>query len=95
MSAGKPSFRERMKPLEYVMFGTVAGVFTGLVVLLSTQSWALAGIFALVAFAACLLVVATLLLSVNKDIDKNKLEQAKRAEQNTGSEQDEGDAPRP
>lgn len=83
MSEG-PSFRERMKPLEYLSFGAVAGVFTGLVVLLTTRNWVLVGIFALVAFTATLLVVATLLLSVNKDIDKTKLEEAKRAEEADG-----------
>ena len=82
----KPSFRDRMKPMEYLSFAAVAALFTGLVVLLTTRNWALVGIFALVAFTATLLVVATLLLSVNKDIDKKNLEAAKRAEKADGDD---------
>ena len=77
----KPSFRDRMKPMEYLSFAAVAALFTGLVVLLTTRNWALVGIFALVAFTATLLVVA-----VNKDIDKKNLEAAKRAEKADGDD---------
>lgn len=76
----KPTFRERMKPVEYLSFAGGAAIFTGLVVLLTTREWLLVLIFSLIAFVVSLLVVATLLLSVNKDIDKNRLEEAKRDE---------------
>lgn len=76
----KPSFRERMKPVEYLSFAGLAALFTGLTVLLTTREWLLVAIFTLLAFVVALLVVATLLLSVNKDIDKNRLEEAKLQE---------------
>lgn len=81
MNENRPTFRDRMKPMEYLGFAAVAAIFTGLVVLLTSKNWVLVGIFALAAFVVCLITLATLLLMVNKDIDKTKLEAAKRDEE--------------
>lgn len=81
MNENRPTFRDRMKPAEYLGFAAVAAIFTGLVVLLVSRNWLLVTVFALVAFVVCLITLATLLLVINKDIDKNKLEAAKREEE--------------
>ena len=81
MNENRPTFRDRMKPVEYVGFAAVAAIFTGLVVLLVSRSWLLVAVFALIAFVVCLITLATLLLLINKDIDKTKLEAAKREEE--------------
>ncbi|MGO1392054.1 hypothetical protein [Agrococcus casei] len=81
MNENRPTFRDRMKPTEYLGFAAVAAIFTGLVVLLVSRNWLLVTVFALVAFVVCLITLATLLLVINKDIDKNKLEAAKREEE--------------
>lgn len=80
MNEQRPTFRDRMKPVEYIGFAAIAAIFTGLVVLLVSKSWLLVAVFSLVAFVACLITLATLLLMINKDIDKTKLEAAKREE---------------
>lgn len=53
-----PSRRDRLRPLELLGFSGVLGVFAGLVVLLATRNFVLAGVFFGIAFIASVLVVA-------------------------------------
>ena len=55
-----PTRRERLRPLELLIFSAVLAIFAGLIVLLTTRSLLLAVIFFGVAFIASVLVVALL-----------------------------------
>lgn len=71
----KPSRREILKPLEYLVISAIFGTFTGLVVLLSTRQPMLALIGFGIAFIAGLVGIALFALSVpidefeRKDLD--------------------------
>ena len=53
-----PTRRDRLRPLELVLFSTVLAIFAGLVVLLTTRDWVLALIFLGVAFIVTVMMVA-------------------------------------
>lgn len=59
----EPTRQERIRPVEYLGMAGVFGLFTGLIVLLSTRQIALAGIFLGVAFIVGLVVLAMLSLA--------------------------------
>lgn len=56
----QPSRRDRLKPLELLVFSGVLGVFAGVVVLIASRSLVLAGVFAGIGFIVSLLFVALL-----------------------------------
>lgn len=60
----EPARRDRTRPLELLGLSGAFGLFTGLVVLLSTRDLVLALIFAGVAFIVGLVVLAMLALAV-------------------------------
>ena len=60
----QPTRRQQLKPFEYLAFAAVAGVFAGLVVLLSVRDVVLALVFFGVAFIFTLLLTATLMLAI-------------------------------
>ncbi|GAA1619076.1 ABC transporter ATP-binding protein [Leucobacter chromiireducens] len=53
-----PSRRDRLRPLELLVFATVLGVFAGLIVLLTTRDWVLGLIFLGIGFIVSVLMVA-------------------------------------
>jgi hypothetical protein len=73
---GQPSRREILKPVELLLFAAVAGIFMGLIVLMSTRDIAFALIGLGVAFIVTLVGIAMFSLSVKpgdlerKDIDE-------------------------
>lgn len=72
----QPTRRQQLKPFEYLAFAAVAGIFVGLVVLLSVRDVVLALVFFGVAFIGTLLITATLMLAIKPkgrsaaDLDK-------------------------
>lgn len=65
-----PDLRTRLRPLELLGLSGAAGVFAGLVVLMSTRDLVLALIFLGIAFIVSLMVFAMMALSVSpKDED--------------------------
>lgn len=72
----QPTRRQQLKPFEYLAFAAAAGIFVGLVVLLSVRDVVLALIFFGVAFIGTLLITATLMLAIKPrgrsaaDLDK-------------------------
>lgn len=59
-----PSRKDRIRPVELLVFSAILGVFAGLVVLMSTREITLALIFLGVAFIVSLVVLAMLSLAV-------------------------------
>jgi hypothetical protein len=59
-----PSRRDRMRPVELLVFAAVLGLFVGAFVFMGTREWGLALIMAGVAFWASLVIIATLLIAV-------------------------------
>lgn len=53
-----PTRRDRLRPLELLVFATVLGVFAGLIVLLTTRDLILAAIFLGIGFITSVLMVA-------------------------------------
>ncbi|MCW2289315.1 ABC transporter ATP-binding protein [Leucobacter luti] len=53
-----PSRRDRLRPLELIVFSAVLGVFAGLIVLLTTREPLLAVIFLGIGFISSLVMVA-------------------------------------
>ena len=77
---GQPSRREILKPVELLLFAAVAGIFTGLIVLMSTRDIAFALIGFGVAFIVTLVGIAMFTLSVKPgDLEKKDID-----EQNSG-----------
>lgn len=74
-----PDLRTRLRPLELLGLSGLAGVFAGLVVLMSTRDLVLALIFLGIAFIVSLMVFAMMALSVtpkeNGAADDEKPEQ--------------------
>lgn len=67
-----PSWRERLRPLELIGLAAAFGVFTGLVIALSTQDWILAGIGFGAAFIVGVVVLAMLALAASSGEDDTK-----------------------
>jgi hypothetical protein len=67
MSQPQPSRREILKPIELLVFAAVAGIFAGLIVLMSTRDITLALIFFGVAFIVTLVGIAMFALAVKPD----------------------------
>ncbi|WP_150307389.1 hypothetical protein [Planctomonas psychrotolerans] len=59
-----PSRKDRLRPLELVGFSFLLALFTGVVVLVSTRDFVLAGIFLGIVFIASLVVLAMLTLTM-------------------------------
>ena len=75
-----PSIRERLRPFELLGISAVIGLFTGLVILLTTREWWLAGIGFGVAFILSVMLIALLALSAKpNDAERNDLEEQDRA----------------
>lgn len=72
MTSPGPSWRERLRPAELLGLAAVFGVFTGLVIALSTQDWILAGIGFGAAFIVGLVVLAMLALAASSGEDDTK-----------------------
>ena len=66
----KPSWRERLKPLELLVLSGVLGIFAGLVVMMSTRDIILSLIFLGLAFIVSLVVLAMLALAVEPNLDE-------------------------
>lgn len=78
----KPSWRERLKPVELLALSGILGVFAGLVVFMSTRDLVLGLIFLGIAFIVSLVVLAMLALAV----EPNLQEQLDLREQNDEEE---------
>jgi len=77
---GQPSRRDILKPIELLLFAAGAGIFTGLIVLMSTRDMAFALIGFGVAFIVTLVGIAMFALSVAPgDLEKKDID-----EQNSG-----------
>ena len=63
MKMEKPSIRERLRPFELLGISAVIGLFTGLVIMLTTREWWLAAIGFGVAFIFAVMMIALLALS--------------------------------
>ena len=66
-----PNKRDRTRPAEMLGLSGIFGVFTGIVVFMSTRDWMLGLIFAGIAFIVSLVVIAMLALAIRPD--KNEL----------------------
>jgi hypothetical protein len=75
-----PSLRDRLRPLELLGLSAVIGLFTGLVLLLTTREWWLAAIGFGVAFILSIMTIALLALSAapNED-ERTDLDEQDRA----------------
>ncbi len=75
-----PSLRDRLRPLELLGLSAVIGLFTGLVILLSTREWWLAAIGFGVAFILAVVTIALLALSARpNDDERSDLDEQNRA----------------
>ncbi len=75
-----PSLRDRLRPLELLGLSAVIGLFTGLVLLLTTREWWLAAIGFGVAFILAVMTIALLALSAAPNADElTDLEEQDRA----------------
>ncbi|MET1051912.1 MAG: hypothetical protein ABWX65_04660 [Mycetocola sp.] len=76
----QPSRREILKPVELLAFAAVAGIFTGLIVLMATRDIAFALIGFGIAFIVTLVGIAMFALTVKPgDLEKKDID-----EQNSG-----------
>jgi membrane protein implicated in regulation of membrane protease activity len=74
MTQPQPSRREILKPIELLVFAAVAGIFAGLIVLMSTRDMTLALIFFGIAFIVTLVGIAMFALSVKpSDLEKKDI----------------------
>ncbi len=74
-----PSLRDRLRPLELLSLSAVIGLFTGLVVLLTSRELWLAGIGFGVAFILAVMTIALLALSAKPNAaEQGDLEQQNR-----------------
>lgn len=60
----QPTRRDRLKPVELLVLSGILSVFVGLVVLMATREFVLAGIFFGIAFIVTLVVMAMFSLSI-------------------------------
>jgi len=70
MTMQTPSLRDRLRPLELLSLSAIIGAFTGLVILLTTREWWLAGIGFGVAFILSVMLIALLALSAKPNADE-------------------------
>lgn len=76
----KPSIRERLRPFELLGVSGVIGLFTGLVIMLTTRELWLAGIGFGVAFILSVMLIALLALSAKPNAaERVDLEEQDRA----------------
>lgn len=66
-----PTLRDRLKPAELVVVSIVIGLFTGLVVMMSSRDWILSAVSFGVVFIICLVVMAMFVLAIKPN--KNEL----------------------
>ena len=75
-----PSLRDRLRPLELLGLSAVIGVFTGLVLLLTTREWWLVGVGFGVAFILSVMTIALLALSARPNAaERSDLDEQDRA----------------
>jgi hypothetical protein len=60
----QPSRKDRLRPTELIVLSAIMAVFTGLIVLLATREFVLAGVALGVAFIVALVVLAMLSLNI-------------------------------
>lgn len=60
----RPTRKQQLKPFEYLAFAAAAGVFIGLIVMLSLRDVVLALVFGGAGFIATLVITATLMLAI-------------------------------
>ena len=58
------SRRDRMRPFELIGLAVIVGIFTGIVVLMSTRNWTVSAIWTGVAFIVMLVASATVVLMI-------------------------------
>ncbi|WP_430591801.1 hypothetical protein [Humidisolicoccus flavus] len=68
----KPTRRDKLKPVEYIGFAGIIGVFTGLVVAMAVRSLEYALIFGGVAFIGTIVVSATVMLAVKPRAEESE-----------------------
>ncbi|WP_423920426.1 hypothetical protein ACPEEZ_14225 [Frigoribacterium sp. 2-23] len=66
----QPTWRERVRPAEFLGLSAVFALFVGIVVLLSTREFNLALIFTCVGFIVALVVIAMLALAAKPNDDE-------------------------
>jgi amino acid transporter len=66
-----PTLRDRLKPAELVVVSAVIGLFTGLVVMMSSRDLILSAVSVGVVFIICLVVMAMFVLAIKPN--KNEL----------------------
>lgn len=75
-----PSIRERLRPFELLAISAVIGLFTGLVIMLTTREWWLAAIGFGVAFILSVMMIALLALSAKpNEAERDDLNEQDRA----------------
>jgi RsiW-degrading membrane proteinase PrsW (M82 family) len=79
----EPTRRDRLKPVELIVISAILSGFVGLVVLMVTREFLMAGVFFGVAFIVTLVVMAMLSLSI-KPNDREQLEIDRDDEQPAG-----------
>jgi hypothetical protein len=67
-----PTRRDRLRPVELLVFAAIIAVFIGFVVVFSTREWMLGGIFAGVGFIVSLVVLATLAITTKPDLEERR-----------------------
>lgn len=66
-----PTLRDRLKPAELVVVSIVIGLFTGVVVMMSSRDWILSAVSFGIVFIVCLVVMAMFVLAIKPN--KNEL----------------------
>lgn len=75
----KPSLRDRLRPAELLGLSAAIGVFTGLVLLLTTQSLVLVAVGFGVTFILSVMTIALLALSAKPDeLERRDLDEQNR-----------------
>jgi hypothetical protein len=69
---GPPSRRDRLRPVELLVLSAIVAVFVGLVVAGSVRDIRLGAIFAGVGFIVTLVVLATLAITTQPDVEERK-----------------------
>ena len=78
-----PTLRDRTKPLEIILVSAVLGVFTGLVVLMSSRDIILSSISAGIVFIVCLVAMAMFVLAIKPN--KQELLDIEEQDHTTGA----------
>ena len=73
--------RKTMRPLEFIVLAFVVGIFTGLIVLLSSRDVGMAVTWLGIAFIVMLVVSATLVLMVKPSSDDDSVAGSEKADQ--------------